>query len=113
MLHFLLYSLPGFIRPHSDIFIIILIGAIGGIIAETLVNGREYGILVTIGIGIIGGWLGQLYLTFIHINTAIPYFNEILRTIIGAIFLVIIFNLVTRGPKTEKRERDVYDWENG
>ena len=111
MLHLLLNILPVFVQEHSDIFIAIIIGAIGGYIAEFIVPGRGYGFFATVGIGILGGWLGQLCFAFIHVNTDIPYFNEVLRSILGSIIIVAVFNLLTRGPKM-KKDRDVYDWEN-
>jgi uncharacterized membrane protein YeaQ/YmgE (transglycosylase-associated protein family) len=114
MSHLLLYALPAFITEHSDIFIAIIIGAIGGYIAEFIVPGRGFGFFVTVLIGIVGGWLGQLCFSFIHVNTDIPYFNEVLRSILGSIIIVIIFNLLTRGKEKAggHKEKDVYDWEN-
>ncbi len=112
MSHLLLYSLPAFITEHSDIFVAIIIGAIGGYIAEFIVPGRGYGFFTTVGIGIIGGWLGQLCFAFIKVNTDIPYFNPILRSIAGSIIVVAVFNLVTRGINPKHKEKDVYDWEN-
>lgn len=112
MLHLLLFSLSNFISEHSDILVAILIGAIGGYIAEFIVPGRGYGFFVTVGIGIVGGWLGQMFFAFLKVNTDIPYFNEILRSIAGSIIIVIIFNLLTRSPKIKGKDRDVYDWEN-
>ncbi len=111
MSHLLLYALPDFIVRHSDIFVAIIIGAIGGYIAEFIVPGRGYGFFVTVGIGILGGWLGQLCFAFFTVKTDIPYFNPILHSILGSIIIVIIFNLITRGPKM-KKDRDVYDWNN-
>ncbi len=112
MSHLLLTSVTGFISEHSDIFVAIVVGAIGGYIAEFIVPGRGYGFFTTVGIGILGGWLGQLFFSFIHVNTDIPYFNEVLRSIAGSIIIVAIFNLLTRSPKIKHKEKDVYDWEN-
>ena len=112
MAHLLLFSLTGFISEHSDIFVAIFIGAIGGYIAEFIVPGRGYGFLVTVAIGIVGGWLGQMFFAFIHVNTDIPYFNPILRSIAGSIIIVAVFNLLTRSPKIKGKEKDVYEWEN-
>jgi uncharacterized membrane protein YeaQ/YmgE (transglycosylase-associated protein family) len=112
MAHLLLYSLPAFITEHSDIFVAIVIGAIGGYLAEFIVPGRGYGFFATVGIGIIGGWLGQMLFSFIKVNTDIPYFNDVLRSFLGAIIVVIVFNLLTRKVDEKHKEKDVYDWEN-
>ncbi len=110
MTDLLLYSLPEFMK--TDLFVAIIIGAIGGYIAEFIVPGRGYGFFTTVGIGILGGWLGQIFFSFIHVNTDIPYFNPVLRSIAGSIIIVAIFNLLTRSPKIKGKEKDVYDWEN-
>jgi uncharacterized membrane protein YeaQ/YmgE (transglycosylase-associated protein family) len=116
MFHQLLFSLPQFVSDHSDIFVAIIIGAIGGYIAEFIVPGRGYGFFATVGIGILGGWLGQMFFAFIKVNTDIPYFNDVLRSVAGSIIIVIIFNLLTRNREANKynkhKEKDVYDWEN-
>lgn len=114
MSHLLLYEMPGFIAEHKELIITIIIGAIAGYIAEFIVPGRGYGFLVTVVFGIVGGWLGEYFFTFINFNTDIPYFNDVLRATLGAMILVIIFNLLTRGREkiTGHKEKDVYDWEN-
>jgi len=114
MAHQLLYSLPTFISEHTDLFITIFIGAVAGYLAEFIVPGRGYGFLVTVIFGIVGGWLGQMFFTFIHFNTDIPYLNELLRATLGAMILVIIFNLITRTreKKDGRKEKDVYEWSN-
>ncbi len=106
----LLYSLPAFM--HTDLFVAIVVGAIGGYIAEFIVPGRGYGFFTTVGIGILGGWLGQMLFGFIHTNTGIPHFDAVLKSIAGSIIIVAIFNLLTRSPKIKGKEKDVYDWEN-
>ena len=115
MLHLLLFSLTGFVSEHSDIFVAILICLIGGYIAEFIVPGRGYGLIFTAIIGIIGGWLGQMFFAFISVPTDIPYFNAVLRTILGSIIVVCIFNVLTGGRRKangKEKEKDVYDWAN-
>lgn len=114
MSHLLLYTMPAFIEENKALIIILIIGGIAGYIAEFIVPGRGYGLLVTIGIGMAGGWLGNLLLKgIINFNTDIPYFNEIIRAIIGAMVIVIGLNLLLGNNKKNKRkEKDVYDWGN-
>lgn len=113
MPHLFLYEMPAFIHDNKELIIILIIGAIAGYIAEFIVPGRGYGLLVTTAIGMAGGWLGNmLFKGIIHFNTDIPYLNEIIRAIIGSMIIVIIFNLIFDNKKERRREKNVYDWEN-
>jgi len=114
MIHLFLYAMPAFIVEHQSIIIVLIIGAFAGYLAEFMVPGRGYGLLVTTAIGMAGGWLGNLLLgSIINFNTDLPYFNEIIRAIIGSMVIVICLNLLLTDKKKDKRrEKDVYDWEN-
>ena len=113
MPHLFLYEMPAFIEEHKELIIILIIGAFAGYIAEFIVPGRGYGLLVTTAIGMAGGWLGNmLFKSFIHFNTDIPYLNEIIRATIGAMIIVIGLNLLLDNKKNKRKEKNVYDWEN-
>jgi uncharacterized membrane protein YeaQ/YmgE (transglycosylase-associated protein family) len=112
MTHLYLYAINDFIHNHWDIIVTVIIGAIAGYLAEWIVPGRGYGLLVTIVFGIVGGllgdWLFRDYLNFTHD----PLFDRIIRSTIGAMLLVILFNILTGNKKRKKKERDIYEWEN-
>jgi len=113
MSHLLLYAMPEFIQEHKEIIIILIIGAFAGYIAEFIVPGRGYGLLVTTAIGMVGGWLGNMLLKgVINFHVDFPYFNEIIRAIIGAMVIVIGLNLLLDNKKNKRKEKNVYDWEN-
>jgi uncharacterized membrane protein YeaQ/YmgE (transglycosylase-associated protein family) len=110
--HLYLFSIGEFVSEHKDLLIVLLIGAIAGYLAEYLVPGPGYGLLFTIGVGIVGGWLGdKFFSSFIHINSDIPYINDIICSTLGAMIVVIILNLLLRKAPGRK-EKDVYEWEN-
>ena len=116
----LLAELPAIITENKDLIIELIIGAIAGYIAEFLVPGRGYGLLVTILFGMVGGWLGgMLFHKLINFHTGVPYLNEVIRAVLGAMIVVILFNLITRGRGGNGNgntrggsEKDVYDWAN-
>ena len=114
MPHLFLYEMPSFIQENKELIIVLVIGAFAGYIAEFIVPGRGYGLLVTTAIGMAGGWLGNmLFKGIIHFNTDIPYLNEIIRATIGSMVIVILLNLILDNKKDNKRrEKNVYDWEN-
>lgn len=113
MPHLMLYEMPSFITEHKDLIIAMIIGAVAGYIAQAIVpGGRGFGLLATILIGMIGGWIGEKLIgSYLHIfNDEI--FNEILCATIGALVLVIILNIAMGKPKEGKDEKDIYDWGN-
>ena len=88
------------------------IGGIAGYIAQMVVPGRGFGLLATIIIGMVGGWLGQLLLGgFLHLTHDV-LFDEIICAIIGSVILVIALNLILGKPKEGNDEKDIYDWGN-
>ncbi len=116
MTHLFLYELPAFIVNNEGLLITLLIGAIAGYLAEYLVPGPGYGFLVTIAIGMAGGWLGSIaFKNFINISSDIPHINEIISSTLGAMIVVIVLNVLLRKSKAKgngRNEKDVYDWEN-
>ncbi len=96
-----------------DIVIILVIGAISGFLAQFIVPGRGFGLLTTIGIGMLGGFLGQLLFKDYLDITKQPVFDEIICATAGSIILCIILNVIL-GNRQGKRgkEKDTYDWNN-
>ncbi len=86
----------------TDLIVTLAIGFIAGLLAQLITPGRGYGIISSIIIGIIGGWLGDKLFGFIHINTDIPFVNQIIRSALGAIILVVVLNLILGKDKRDK-----------
>ena len=75
----------------------LIIGAIAGWAAGSLIKGRGFGLIGDIIVGIIGaiigGWLaGKLG---IHIGTG--FISSVITAIAGAILLTLVFRMVRRG----------------
>ena len=100
MAHTLLLSAGSFFT--RDLLITLVIGLIAGLLAQVITPGRGYGILVSIILGIIGGWLGDRYFHFVDRISDMPLLNQILRATLGAIILVVILNLIFGRDRTDK-----------
>jgi uncharacterized membrane protein YeaQ/YmgE (transglycosylase-associated protein family) len=84
------------------LLITLVIGLIAGLLAQAFTPGRGFGLLASIFLGILGGWLGDKLFTFVHISTDIPYLNQIIRATLGAIVIVLVVNLVVGRDRREK-----------
>ena len=112
MHNLLLFSLDHFINDNKGLLITLFIGAVAGLIAQLLTPGRGFNLLVTILIGVAGGWLGSLlfksYLNF----TDSALVNQIICATAGALILCIAINLIL-GKKKGDVDRDRSDYESG
>jgi len=102
MKQIILFSLSGFVHDHRALLFALLIGAIAGLLAQVLIPGRGFGMIVTIILGMIGGWLGSIlfksYLSFTH-NAII---DHIICATVGAMILCIVINLIVGKDKGDK-----------
>ena len=109
MAHLLLFSFESFIIANKVILVTLFIGAVAGLLAQFITPGRGFGLITTLGIGLLGGLLGGFlfkdYLDFSHS----PVVNAVIRSTAGALILCIAINLIF-GSKN-KNERDHADWE--
>ena len=107
MHNLLLLSIDGFIHNNRGLLITIFIGAVAGLIAQFLTPGKGFGMITTVIIGIVGGWLGSLlfknYLSF----TDSALVNAIICATAGAIILCLLINLVV-GTKGKRADRTNY-----
>ena len=107
----MLFSLDGFIHDNKGLLVTLFIGAVAGLIAQLITPGRGFNLIITIIIGIAGGWLGGMlfknYLSF----TDSPIINQIICSTAGALILCIGINLILG----KKRGTDVdrSDYESG
>lgn len=113
MTHLFLYTINDFVSDNKGLIITLAIGAISGYIAEFIVPGRGFGFLVTICIGMLGGWLGNMlfkdYLNFTHNALS----DQVIRAVAGSMILCIVLNLILGNRQGKKgKEKDVYDWNN-
>jgi uncharacterized membrane protein YeaQ/YmgE (transglycosylase-associated protein family) len=106
MTHLLLFSLPDFImeqfQAHKPAIVLIAIGMVASLLSQLILPGRGFGMLAALGIGIVGAWLGNMFirdrLTFIED----PFFRTVAGATVGAMILSVIINLIRGGEDRDK-----------
>ncbi len=81
----------------ESLLIILLIGAIAGWLAGQIVQGRGYGLIGDIVIGIIGAFIASLLFPSLGIHLGVGIVAEIISATIGAVILLVVARLVRRG----------------
>ncbi len=110
MRHLLLFSFSDFIHDNKTLLIVLIVGAIAGLIAQLITPGRGFGLLATIAIGIAGGWLGnKLFKDYLSWSDS-AFVNAIVTSTAGALILCILINLVFG---KSKKDHDRSDYESG
>ena len=80
--------------PH--ILIILLVGAIAGVIAGALVDNENSSFLLDILIGIVGGYIGyRLFGSKLNITSSV-FINEVITSTAGAAILALCIKLLRR-----------------
>ncbi len=74
----------------------IVIGAIAGWLAGTLVRGGGFGLLGDIVVGIIGAFIGGWLAGVLHIHLGTGWVSAIVTAAVGAILLLLILRAVRR-----------------
>jgi uncharacterized membrane protein YeaQ/YmgE (transglycosylase-associated protein family) len=78
------------------IIVWLIIGAIAGWLAGTVVKGGGYGLIGDIVVGIIGAIIAGWLFPHLHIAVATGVVGSIIDAFIGAVILLIILRLVRR-----------------
>lgn len=78
----------------------IIIGGIAGALAGRVVEGGGFGILGDIVVGIVGALLGGLLAHILGIDSSVGLIGSLLLALIGAIVLLAILRLFSRGRAT-------------
>ena len=104
----MLFSLQGFVTDNKGLLITLFIGAVAGILAQLFTAGKGFGMLITILLGIAGGWLGSMLFKNYLALTNNPLINQIICATAGAMILCIIINLIL-GKRGEDRDRSDYE----
>jgi uncharacterized membrane protein YeaQ/YmgE (transglycosylase-associated protein family) len=82
----------------KSLIVLLLVGAIAGWLAGTLVRGFGFGLIGNILVGIVGALIGTWLMTRLNIRLAsgaIPI-ASILNATIGAVLLLLVIGLVRR-----------------
>jgi uncharacterized membrane protein YeaQ/YmgE (transglycosylase-associated protein family) len=82
----------------QSIIVLLLVGAIAGWLAGTLVRGFGFGLIGNIVVGIVGALIGTWLMTRLNVRLAsgsIPI-AAILNATIGAVLLLLVIGLIRR-----------------
>lgn len=74
----------------------LLIGAIAGWLAGSLMRGGGFGLLINIILGIIGGVIGNWLFNYFGIQISDGFIGDVVTGAIGAIVLLLIAGLFKR-----------------
>lgn len=79
-----------------SIIIFLLVGAIAGWLAGTLVKGGGFGLIGDIVVGIVGGLIAGWLFPTLGLNLGGGVIGAIIASAIGAIILLLIIRLIKR-----------------
>ncbi len=71
----------------------LIIGAIAGWLAGTLMRGDGFGLLGNIGVGIVGALIGGVLFGFLGLD-AIGFIGSIITATVGAVFLLWVVDKI-------------------
>ena len=74
----------------------LVIGAIAGWLAGSLVKGGGFGLLGDIVVGIVGAFVGGWLAGVLHIHIGSGMISSIITATIGAVILIVVLRLVRR-----------------
>ncbi|MGM0496802.1 MAG: GlsB/YeaQ/YmgE family stress response membrane protein [Bacteroidota bacterium] len=77
-----------------EIIILLIVGAIAGWLGSLIYRGRGLGIIGNIIVGILGGFVGHWLLGELGIYLGGGLIGAILTGAIGAIIILLLFNLI-------------------
>ncbi len=80
----------------NGIIVTLILGAVAGWLGSQLYKGSGLGLIGNIIVGILGGFIGYWGLGQLGISLGTGYLGYILTAAVGAIALLVIINLVTR-----------------
>lgn len=81
----------------TGLVIFLIIGAIAGWLAGTLMKGRGFGVIGNLIVGIIGAFLGGLIFNWLGLSLGVnPLLSSLLTALVGAIVLLFLVSLVRR-----------------
>ena len=80
----------------QGIIVWLIIGAIAGWLAGTLVKGGGFGLIGDILVGIVGAFIGGWLAGVLHIDIGGGLISSIITATVGAIVLILIIRMIKR-----------------
>jgi len=79
-----------------NLIVWLLVGAVAGWLAGTLVKGGGFGLIGDIVVGIVGAFIGGWLAGILHIHIGTGIISAIVTATAGAIVLILVLRLVRR-----------------
>lgn len=80
----------------QEIAILIVIGAVAGWLAGTLLKGGGFGLLGNIIVGIVGGVLGTWLFNVLDVSVGGEWVGPIVRATVGAVVLLLVAGMIRK-----------------
>ena len=80
----------------QGLLIWLVIGAVAGWLAGTLVKGGGFGLIGDIIVGIIGAFIGGFLAGALHISIGSGIISSILTATVGAVLLILLVRMIKR-----------------
>jgi uncharacterized membrane protein YeaQ/YmgE (transglycosylase-associated protein family) len=74
----------------------LLVGAVAGWLAGTLMKGGGFGLIGDIVVGIVGAFIGGWLAGRLHINLGGGLISSILTATVGAVLLILVLRMIKR-----------------
>jgi len=84
------------VMPAETLIIWVLVGAVAGWLAGTIVRGGGFGLLGDIVVGIIGAFIGGWLLPKLGVHLGVGLVAIVASATIGAVVLLLLLRLIRR-----------------
>ena len=80
----------------SGWIVVLIVGAVAGWLAGTLMKGRGFGVLGNLVVGIIGALLGSYLFTALGVSLGGGLLGSLITAVIGAMVLLFVVGLIKK-----------------
>lgn len=80
----------------SGWIVVLVVGALAGWLAGTLMKGRGFGLLGNLVVGIIGAFLGSHLFAALGVHLASGLLGSLITAVIGAMVLLFVVGLIKK-----------------
>lgn len=88
---------------NQSLLVIIVVGIVAGYLAGRVVEGGGFGLIGDLVVGLIGAFIGDWLLPQLGIHLGVEIIALVINAFIGAVVLLLIFRVVSRGGWSYRR----------
>ncbi len=88
---------------NQSLLVIIVVGIVAGYLAGRVVEGGGFGLIGDLVVGLIGAFIGDWLLPQLGIHLGVGIIALVINAFIGAVVLLLIFRVVSRGGWSYRR----------